>query len=274
MGLTPDEIDLYHRQGWLAPIDVLSAEEAGTALEILEEAERGFPELLNPNKRNNAHLCFPFLADLALNDRIVDVVRCIVGNDMSLHNTVLFIKEPDSSAYVSWHQDATYMGLTPHTYVTAWLALTESTENNGCVAMVSGSHHSGVKRHVDTYAEDNILARGQSVNNVEEDNAVNIELRPGQMSLHHPQLVHGSRPNRSGGRRVGFAMQSYLGSDVRPEFGVHHVMPIAGRSPTSSFVVVLPPKQLCSAEAVAIRDQADKALSDVLYRGASHRRDY
>lgn len=126
MGLTPDEVDLYHRQGWLAPIDILSALEASTALDMLEQAERDHPELLNSSKRNNSHLCFPFLADLALDERIVDVVSSIVGDDISLHNTVLFIKEPDSSAYVSWHQDGTYMGLAPHTFVTAWLALTES----------------------------------------------------------------------------------------------------------------------------------------------------
>jgi len=272
--LTGDQVARYRTDGWLAPIDVLTEAEAADALAALEDAEARFPGDLHAGHRNNAHLVLPFLADLALDDRILDCVASVVDRPTALLNSVLFVKEPDSAGYVSWHQDSTYMGIDTDDMVTAWVALTPSTTGNGCVAMVPGSHRVGIHPHVDHYGADNILTRGQQVSGVDVDAAVDVELRPGQMSLHHPWLVHGSRPNRTGGRRIGVAFQAYVGADLRPAHGEHHVVAVGDRPVDPSFTVVPRPEVAMTDEGRAHRAAANAALSDVLYHGAAERRDY
>jgi len=175
---------------------------------------------------------------------------------------------------VSWHQDATYMGVDSADLVTAWVALTSSTAESGCVSVVSGTHQDGIRPHVDRFGPDNILTRGQHVDGIDEATTVDVELRPGQMSLHHPYLVHGSRPNSSADRRVGVAFQSYIGVGVRPSRGEHHVLPVGPEPVDPSFTVVRRPIGECTAEGRAMRAAANAALSDVLYHGAAKRRPY
>ncbi len=269
--LSDAQIGQYREQGWIAPIDIMSEAEAANILAELENAEARHPDHLHAENRNNAHLSFPFLSDLALDPRIVDAAEQLVGPDISLWSTVLFIKEPSSGAFVSWHQDAYYMALEPANFVTAWIALTPSTRESGCVSVIPGTYL-GRADHQDEYGDDNILTRGQTIGGVDESAAVDLVLRPGQMSLHHPWLIHGSQPNRSDRRRVGIAMQSYLGGDVRPMRGEHHVVAVRGATPHSSFTVVPTPSNPVDEAAVAVRSAANDAFSAVLYDGAEQRR--
>lgn len=275
MVLTKEQIEHYREYGWLAPIDIISEDEA-TAIRLkLEAAEAKYPEHLHAENRNNAHLAFPFLTELAFHEKICAAASSLVGNNMGLTSTVLFIKAPQSGSYVSWHQDATYMGLntdTTNNFVTAWIALTPSTIKSGCVSVIPKTHHQGVVKHEDTFGKNNILTRGQKVSDIDESQAVNLELRPGQMSLHHPWLIHGSLPNKSNYRRIGIAMQSYFGDDVRPARGEHHVMHIQGAPISPEFIVSPYPKKECDDNAIAVREAANKAFSDVLYEGAKIKR--
>lgn len=271
MSLEPHQIVQYEREGWLAPIRVMSEARAEDLHGQLCRAERERPEDLHATHRNNPHLVVPFLADLARDPAIVTPVQQLLGPDLTLWSTVLFAKEPDSSAFVSWHQDARYMALEPADFVTAWVALTPSTVESGCVSVIPRSHRER-RDHVDTYADDNILTRGQRVDGIDDASAVHLELRPGEMSLHHPWLVHGSQPNRSAGRRVGVAMQSYLGAGVRPTLGEHHVMHISGRPVHPSFVEAPSPTVAFGPAARAARAAANAAFADVLYAGAEQRR--
>lgn len=266
-GLTAEQVAQYREHGWAAPIEVMSPAEAGELAAALEAAEAAYPDDLHAEHRNNAHLVFPFLAAVVTDDRIVDAAASLVGPDLALWSTVLFIKEPSTAAFVSWHQDAYYMGLDADDFVTAWLALTPSTVESGCVSVIPGSHRDRAA-HVDTFDRDNILTRGQHVDGIDTSTAVHLELEPGQMSLHHPWIVHGSQPNRSRSRRVGLAMQSYLAPSVRPTRGEHHVVAIRGAAPTEPFTVSPLPETPVSDEARAVRAAANAALAAVLYDGA------
>jgi len=208
--LTDRQIAQYHDDGFLSPIDVMREDEAITYRERFEVAEQKYPEHAHAEKRNNAHLSYKCLDELAHHSIILDAVEDLIGPDISLWATVLFIKEPQTSHYVSWHQDATYMGMNKNDFVTPWLALSPSNLETGCMSMIPGSHKNHIRPHDDTFAEDNILTRGQVVRDVDESQAVNLILRPEQMSLHHAEIIHGSRQNKSQSRRIGFAMQSYL----------------------------------------------------------------
>lgn len=270
--LSAAQVEQFRTQGWIAPIDVFSADKAAHLLAQLEAAEANHPEALAADNRNNAHLVCRFLADLAVDRRIVDAAEVLVGSDISLWSSVLFIKAPMSGSFVSWHQDATYMGLAPDNFVTAWVALSPSTIESGCVSVIPGSHLHGAAAHTDTFGSDNILTRGQTVDQVDESAAVHLELAPGQMSLHHPWLVHGSQPNRTSARRVGVALQSYLGGDVRPSRGEHHVLHIRGAPVARGLVEVSRPTTDFGPAETGRRSAANQALGDVLYDGAAERR--
>lgn len=271
--LTPTQVERFQSDGWIAPIDVFSPDEAAALLAKFEAAEAHYPGQLAAKNRNNAHLSFPFLADLATDSRIVERAQSIVGDDIVLWSSVLFVKDPDSSAFVSWHQDATYMALDPPNFVTAWIALTPSTVENGCVSVIPGTHRDGRRPHEDTFGVDNILTRGQRVDGIDEADAVHLTLAPGQMSLHHPWLVHGSQPNRSSARRIGFALQSYLGPDVRPTRGEHHVMHISGAPVADHWIEAPRPSAACDPPSRTTRAAANTAFADVLYSGATRRRE-
>lgn len=273
MTLSAEQVRQYREHGWIAPIDVMSLDEARALRAQLEDAEKAFPEHLGAENRNNPHLVLPFLGALTIDPRIVDSVEALVGPSISLWSTVLFIKAPSSGSFVSWHQDATYMALASDNHVTAWLALSPSTLDSGCVSVIPGSHRDGMRQHVDTFGDDNILTRGQEVQGVEARDAVHLELQPGQMSLHHPWLVHGSQPNRSSDRRIGIAMQSYMGDDVRPVRGEHFVTHVRGAATNPAFTEAPLPTELCSPSAIAHRIAANEAFANILYDGAKERRD-
>ena len=270
-GLTDSQVAQHREQGWLAPIDVLTADEAADAPADLEAAEADFPDDVHAENRNNAHLVLPFLADLAVHEIVVDCARSLVADPVALSSSVLFIKEPHTGSHVTWHQDATYMGLEPDDFVTAWIALTPSTTESGCVSVIPCTHRRGILEHTDTFGADNILTRGQYVD-VDDSAAVDLVLAPGQMSLHHPHLVHGSQPNRSNDRRVGVAFQSYLGAGVRPARGEHHVMALGDRPIDPAFHTVPAPTARCTPEARSTRRIVNDAFADILYEGAEVRR--
>ncbi len=273
--LTQNDIDHYIEYGFIACVDVMSEDEAASYKSRLEDAERKYPQHIGPEKRNNAHLCFTFLDDLAFHQRIVGAVEDLIGSNISLWASVLFVKEPDSPHFVSWHQDATYMGMSSNNFVTPWLAFTPSNRETGCMSMIPGSHKNHIQHHTDTFAADNILTRGQKVVNVNSDDAVDLILRPGQMSLHHSEIIHGSQPNRSSQRRIGFALQSYMPPDVKQTVGENYWLDIQGCNNRGEDSVSLQRPQFdASPEAVSLRNKVDENLSNILYEGAAIRRGY
>jgi ectoine hydroxylase-related dioxygenase (phytanoyl-CoA dioxygenase family) len=197
----------YRRDGLHFPVDVLSTDEAAGLRARLEafEAREGKP--LAGNMRHKAHLLFTWLNELVHHPRILDAVEDVLGPDLLCWSSNFFIKEAHDPGYVSWHQDATYWGLSSPDVITAWVALSPATIESGAMRMIPGSHNTQ-HAHRDTWARDNLLSRGQEVMvDVDAKGAVDILLQPGQASLHHVLIVHGSEPNRSADRRIGFAIR-------------------------------------------------------------------
>ena len=159
----------YERDGFVAPIDIFSADEAAAIRTALEDAERRYPDGVTGPNRNNAHYVLPVLDEITHDSRILDAVQDVIGPDILVAGTTLFIKEPETKGFISWHQDARYIGLEPHDWVTGWLAISDVTEENGCMRMIPGSHKAALAEHVDTYGDDNLLTRGQTVPDVDRD---------------------------------------------------------------------------------------------------------
>jgi len=227
--LNAKQLTDYKEKGYVAPIDVLSSEETKEIKKEIEYIEKKWPEELVGLGRNNVHYISPVFDQVCHNSKILDAVESIIGKDILVGGTTLFIKDPDNKGFVSWHQDAKYIGFEPYNWVTAWLAITDSNENNGCMRMWPGSHKNKIQEHVDTFNENNLLTRGQTVQDVPLNKTIPNVLKAGQLSLHHPMIVHGSGPNKSNTRRIGFVIQSYIGTNVDQVIGKVYVQQARGK---------------------------------------------
>ena len=273
--LTKLQIEQYHDQGFICPIRVISEQEALSIKDELEQVEKEFPEEINSESRNNLHLSFAFLDALAHNKIIVDAIEDLIGPDISLWASVMFIKEPSSKQYVSWHQDATYMGLDSLDFPTPWIALSPSNIETGCMTMIAGSHKTKIQNHEDTFAENNILTRGQVIQDVDESKAVDLILQPGEMSIHHGAVIHGSQPNNSNQRRIGFSLQSYMPNNVKQIVGRNLWTHVRGQRRQDDDGMLLDrPRFNMDPNTVAQRKIANENLSEILYKGAKEKRNY
>jgi len=212
--LTAEQVEAYHRDGIRFPIDVMSPQEAAVLLARFEQIEAAHGGQLPTRLNQKPHLLFPWMNALIRDPRILDAVEDVLGPDLLCWGAQFFAKNARDPSYVSWHQDGTYWGLSAPDVMTAWVALTPSVPQNGCMEVVPGTHRAQVE-HVDTFAESNLLSRGQEIRvDVTPEQKVPVVLNPGQMSLHHVLIFHGSEPNTADYRRVGFAIR-YIPTHVR-----------------------------------------------------------
>ena len=268
--LTSDAIQSYHDNGFLTPIQTISSERAAhfrTELEQMENTwlDNGLPKPLNSYKRVNAQCVMPLAYEIGSDPAILDVVEGILGPDILIYAVEFFIKELHTKHVVSMHQDLTYWGLGAiDGLVTAWVALSPATRASGCMDFVRASHKNPILPHADTFDDNNLLSRGQEIQvDVAEEDKVSVELQPGQMSLHHGLMIHGSGPNSSDDRRIG-AVIRYVTPDVALESGEKDfAIPVRGNDTLGNFLHYDPPSGYFSAKDLTtydrIRAQQNKA---------------
>lgn len=267
--LTPGQQEQFRRDGYIAPIRIMSAEQAALLRERLEAFERTQGGPLKGSLRHKTHLLFTWLNELVRNERIVDAVEDLHGPDLLCWTTNFFIKEAHDPAFVSWHQDSTYWGLSRPDVVTAWVALSESTVANGAMEVIPGSHLLDQIPHRDTYSSNNLLTRGQEVAvEVDPAKAHAITLQPGEMSLHHVRIIHGSAPNASDDRRIGFAIR-YIPTSVRQVHGEDSATLVRGNDRFNTFAHEPAPTRDFDPAFLAIHQQIADRNARILYRGTS-----
>ena len=265
--LSPEQIKQYQDKGYLAPIEALTEDEANEVKEEIEFIEKKWPNELKGLGRNYVHLISPIFDKVVHNSKILDTVEDIIGKNILVGGTTLFIKDPDKKGFVSFHQDAKYIGFEPHNWVTAWLAITDSNEENGCMRMYSGTHKENLKVHNEKFNDGNLLTRGQTVENVPIEKTEPVILKAGQMSLHHPKIVHGSGINKSDKRRIGFVIQSYLGTNVEQVIGKVYVQQARGEDLFNYHNHVERPTSTMGEKNINIRKIAMEELSNIFYTG-------
>jgi len=217
--LTAAEIERYATDGYLPGRKLLTAAE--TAYYYGAGCERGCGPMQPDGTRRQSttrikpYLLFPWAAALVRHPRILGCVESLIGPDLMVFHTTVWLKEPHSESFVPWHQDATYFGLAPFVHVTAWVALTDSTPENGCVQIIPHSHTTGQRPHFDQPDPKAMLSRGQTLADaIDETRAVRLELAAGEVSFHHTLAFHRSGINRTGERRIGIGI-SYIPTRVR-----------------------------------------------------------
>ena len=223
MKLAAAEVARYERDGFVVPafrlpaarVDALRAE-----LDRLIAANPG----IRPERLVSAHIegknaegvrgSSAFL-DLAMDPEIVARVADLIGPDVILWGCQIFCKPGGDGMEVPWHQDGHYWPIRPLATCTVWLALDESRVENGCLRIVPGTHAArALLEHMREDRADVVLNQRALPDGFDETTAVDIELEPGQMSMHDVYAVHGSNPNRSSKRRAGVAIRYMPGTSV------------------------------------------------------------
>jgi len=213
--LSEEQVAAYRRDGFLFPVRVMSGADALSYRRRLEDYEAGAGGPIASNMRHKVHLLFTWANALVHHPVILDAIEDVLGPDLLCWSSNFFIKEAGTPSFVSWHQDATYWGLSSDEVATAWVALSDAPVQSGAMKFWPGSHRRDQLPHVDTFHENNLLSRGQELAvKVPEDEGVLVPLKAGEVSLHHVKLVHGSGPNDSADRRIGLALR-YIAPHVR-----------------------------------------------------------
>lgn len=260
--------DAYRRDGFVAPINAISEHEAKALRDDLEAAEAEFAN--DPEKlgllRGYPDRVLPAFDQLIRNNKLIASASTILGPDLMVWSSALFIKEPQSGKIVSWHQDLTYWGLDDAEETTLWVALSSVSEASGCMKFVPGSHKTQIVPHKDTFADDNLLSRGQEIAvDVDEENAVLVTLKAGQASMHHGHLFHSSGPNVTDDRRIGVAIR-YIKPSMKQKSGDQSVVAlVSGEDHHNNFTIAGTPQARLAESDFDICRQ-DKVIKDrILY---------
>ncbi|NNE22072.1 MAG: phytanoyl-CoA dioxygenase family protein [Rhizobiales bacterium] len=263
--------DTYDRDGFVFPIDAVSAAEATALRADLEAAEAELAD--DPERlallRSYPDRLLPSFDALVRNPNLISAASEVLGPDLMVWSSGLFIKEANSPKIVSWHQDLTYWGLDNADETTCWVALSNADEASGCMKFVPGSHKANLVPHVDTFDENNLLTRGQEVAvDVNEEDGVAVELKPGQSSMHHGHLFHASGPNTTDDRRTGSAIRYIKTSMKQRTDDKMLVALVSGEDRYGHFTIADTPKGRLLAEDFE-RCHADAMIKRrVLYEGA------
>ncbi|MBM3522987.1 MAG: phytanoyl-CoA dioxygenase family protein [Alphaproteobacteria bacterium] len=221
--LTGEEKSRYQREGWVVPQWRLPRARVDAMREALDRLIADNPGI-RPEKLVSAHIegknadgvrgSRAFL-DLSMDEEIVELVSSVVGEDVILWGCQVFCKPGGDGLETPWHQDGHYWPIRPLATCTVWLALDPSTKANGCLRVIPGSHATReLLSHMMEQRTDVVLTQKIDDPAFDETKAVDIELEPGQMSLHDVYMIHGANPNRSPQRRAGVAIRYMPGTSV------------------------------------------------------------
>jgi hypothetical protein len=245
----------YEHDGIVYPIEVLSTEEARhyrAACDALEAQLGGRPRTVEVRQM---HLHFPWAYALATHPRVLDAVEGILGSNLLVWATELFVKHPrDPAVSIRWHRDRTYMGFDAATTATAWVALSDSTAANGCMCAAPGPgrRHNRAPAEIDLSPANN---RKMAVNEPDRHDVVQVELRAGEMSLHDADILHGSSPNHSDDKRVGFVIR-FVTPAAQPLAGRAPAVLARGHDDAGHFLIVGPPPEAGQEQALAAMKQS------------------
>ncbi len=247
----------YFANGFYFPLNAVPPKTAHDAADRIERLVAAPPTNLKHPWNIKAHLLFDWIYALTVYPTVLDAVEAIIGSNILMQAADLFVKPANSHKHINWHQDANYWGFEPFELCTAWIALSDVYPDNGCMRFLPGSHLHDKVHHIETFAEDSALTRGQEIAiDIDETQAVPVILKAGQISLHHCLLAHASGPNHTNAARIGLAVR-YIPVHVRQTQGPPMSAILArGEDRFGHFIRDEPPTGELDEAAVAAHDKA------------------
>lgn len=268
--LNESAVTRFHEEGYCSPVPVLSSAETAHYQRCFEAFEERQGGKVSGHFRNKPHLFLTWLDELVRHPKILDAVEDLIGPNILVYHAQFFIKEPHTPDFVSFHQDSAYWSLTEAQGLSAWVALVDADLENGCMAVVPGSHKQSLT-HVDRCSKDNMLWRGQTVDvDMNKTPVVSMPLKAGEMSIHHARIIHGSDPNKSSRRRIGYSIR-YIPTHIARQGPRDSAMLVRGVDEYGNFDPESRPKADYDPAAVSLHEAVtDKFMQN--YRAAPQER--
>lgn len=252
--------DSYNQNGFYAPIQLLSPIELLYYRRSFQKLKKILGDNIKHTQMVQLHLHFSWAYKLVLHPLILEHLVPILGPNILVHGSTLFYKKPNNEKYVSWHQDGYFMKFSSPKYVTAWVAFEDSTPENGCLQVIPNSHHT-VYKHESIPNKNTVLPSGLTiVENFDEQNAINLTLKAGEMSLHHVNIIHGSQANTSDKPRIGFAIR-YIAAEVTQELYHHEVVLAKGEYHGNHYKLLSHPPENNDELSIANQKRAHEVYS-------------
>ena len=216
--LTRSQVEFFHENGYVGGIRALSDGQVDALLDELagltDPSHPGhdlFYEFHSNESHDPENVLFhalgawritPGFHDILWNPAFLMPAAQLLGGAVRFWHDQLFCKPAGHGGVVAWHQDYSYWNRTkPMAHLTCWIALDDSTVDNGCLYYVPGSHRwnllpvTGLTGNMDEIRS--VLSDEQK----EQFRPVPLEARRGYCVFHHPLMVHGSYANRTGRQR-------------------------------------------------------------------------
>lgn len=206
--------DQYQHDGYVIARNVLDSgliQEARTHIEWLLAKH---PDLRGEQLGHTLVQNDPFWVRLISDDRLLNVAEQFIGPNIALFASHYIAKQPFNGQAVLWHQDGSYWPLEPMQVVTLWLAIDDSTPENGCMRVIPGSHVMDIQEVYKRTDVGNVLGSSMDSSLVDESKAFDLVLNAGDVSIHHPNTVHGSNANHSPRWRRGLTIR-YIPTSTR-----------------------------------------------------------
>jgi phytanoyl-CoA hydroxylase len=204
----------FDRDGYAIYENVIDSDLVGEASAHVDWLLEKNPGLRPEQLHNNLMTHDPFWVRLVADPRLVDIAAEYIGGDVALFASHYISKPPGDGQPVLWHQDGAYWPLEPMEVVTLWLAVDPSLPENGCMRVIPGTQEMDLQEMHATSGDQNVLGSAMEDDKVQEDKAVDLVLQPGDVSVHHPNIVHGSNANTSPTRRCGLTIR-YIPASTR-----------------------------------------------------------
>jgi non-heme Fe2+,alpha-ketoglutarate-dependent halogenase len=203
----PSLIRKYQQDGFVAPVLIYSKQEIQHYQSQFSQMEKQLGH--QKEQYQNLHFYFPWAREMATHPKLLDLVESIIGPDVLIYGSLVLSKQPNTSAFISWHQDGHYFNDFATTqYLSAWIALSESTVSNGCMRVIPGSHQQGILVHQPCVKQGNLIRQNEQIDITPRPSLVcDVELHPGEVSLHHAATIHHSPPNQSQSKRTGLIIR-------------------------------------------------------------------
>jgi len=212
--LSTEQREFFRENGYLAGVKILDEEQVEILRAELEElmnsspeAQKLFYEFHHNESEDPDKILFHALGawrisrafhDLLWNPFFTSPASQILGGAVRFWHDQLFVKPAKDGGIVAWHQDFSYWTRTrPMAHLTCWIALDDSTAENGCVRYVPGSHKWDLLPRGNLANDMNAIFEVLTEEQRTEFEPVAIELKKGEASFHHPLMLHGSYENSS-----------------------------------------------------------------------------
>jgi chlorinating enzyme len=238
--VTDEQVAFYNENGYLKFGRIFTKSELDELRDYVDGMIAALPEGKRPEQMDVPHFEHPYLFKYLTHPRVLDVIEWFIGPDIALWSSHFISKRTSDGLAVPWHQDGVYWGdrLQPMHVITMWLAVDESTVENGCMRVISGSHKLRDRRYENVDTKKNLFGREVVAEDLDLPKAVDLELKVGECHFHDAFTIHGSNPNTSQKRRCGYTMR-YMPANVRFN-GVswnrkHHIYLARGKDQTDGY---------------------------------------